>query len=500
MEQYDVVIIGGGLGGLVCGAVLGKEGMKVLVLEQQRVIGGCLQSFFRNHRVLDTGMHYVGSMREGQILHQYLKYLGIADKLRLRELDKYGYEVIRLADGREFRFAMGHERFVETLAADFPEEYEGLQRYSHILRDIGRLISPELLESGRISDGEACMKYMSVSAAETIDTCVKDPTLRKVLAGTNGLYAGNRSTTSLYEFGMINNSNLEGCVSFVDGSQQLADALADAVRSSGGEVRLQAAVKQIHVGNAAVDWVELKNGERIFARNVISSLHPSTTLSLLGENTFLRKSFYTRIHSLLNTCGFFTVYLLLKPGTLPYENRNYWYHNTDDVWNMDSGQYNGIDLSHIVILPQANSRNQFSEVLTILTPMPRKNFLKWEDTATGHRGPDYEQFKQLYSETVIDYVCRFQPHLRSCIEQVYTASPLTYRDYTGSPEGSAYGVLKDYHNPLASILPVRTRIPNLFLTGQSINIHGCLGTTISAVATCAEFVGTEYLTKKIARA
>ena len=81
MKQYDVIIIGGGLGGLSCGVMLAKEGLSVCVLEQHSVIGGCLQSFHRNGRTLDTGMHYVGSLSEGQIMHQYFKYLGIMDSL-----------------------------------------------------------------------------------------------------------------------------------------------------------------------------------------------------------------------------------------------------------------------------------------------------------------------------------------------------------------------------------------------------------------------------------
>ena len=71
MKQYDVIIIGGGLGGLSTGVMLSKEGLNVCVLEQHSVIGGCLQSFQRNGRTLDTGMHYVGSFSEGQIMHQY---------------------------------------------------------------------------------------------------------------------------------------------------------------------------------------------------------------------------------------------------------------------------------------------------------------------------------------------------------------------------------------------------------------------------------------------
>ena len=60
MKKYDVIVIGGGLGGLTCGAMLSKEGLNVCLLEQHSVIGGCLQSFKRNERILDTGMHYVG--------------------------------------------------------------------------------------------------------------------------------------------------------------------------------------------------------------------------------------------------------------------------------------------------------------------------------------------------------------------------------------------------------------------------------------------------------
>ena len=90
MKKYDALIIGGGLGGLTTAAMLSKEGLSVCILEQHFVIGGCLQSFKRDGRILDTGMHYVGSMSEGQILHQYFKYLGIVDSLRLQKSDGPG--------------------------------------------------------------------------------------------------------------------------------------------------------------------------------------------------------------------------------------------------------------------------------------------------------------------------------------------------------------------------------------------------------------------------
>ncbi|HSG67331.1 MAG TPA: FAD/NAD(P)-binding protein, partial [Bacteroidales bacterium] len=91
MTKYDVVIIGGGLGGLVSGLILSKEGKKVCVLEQHSKAGGNLQTFTRDGCVFDTGMHYIGSMGKGQYLQRYFSYLGIADRLNLLQLDPEGF-------------------------------------------------------------------------------------------------------------------------------------------------------------------------------------------------------------------------------------------------------------------------------------------------------------------------------------------------------------------------------------------------------------------------
>ena len=82
----------------------------------------------------------------------------------------------------------------------------------------------------------------------------------------------------------------------------------------------------------------------------------------------------------------------------------------------------------------------------------------------------------------------------------YAATPLTYRHYTGAPHGAAYGLLKDWRSIMASHIPARTKFENLLLTGQNLTVHGAIGVTLSAAATCSEIVGTEYLAKKIANA
>ena len=66
-----------------------------------------------------------------------------------------------------------------------------------------------------------------------------------------------------------------------------------------------------------------------------------------------------------------------------------------------------------------------------------------------------------------------------------------------SPHGAAYGLQKDCRNVMATCIPVRTKFENLLLTGQNLTVHGAIGVTLSAAATCAELLGTEYLAKKI---
>lgn len=497
MKQYDVIIIGGGLGGLSCGVMLSKEGLNVCVLEQHSVVGGCLQSFMRNGCILDTGMHYVGSLNEGQIMHQYFKYLGIIEDLRLQKLDENGFDHFHFLDGTNSCHAMGYERFVDVLSSKYPDERDNLQLFTKVLQNIGSLISPEILRKGRISNGG--LEYMSISAYDTINKYIEDDNLKRILAGNCGLYAGNRLTTSLYEYGMITHSNIEGAYAFSDGSQQMADLLVNEIKSNGGEVLLNSKVSKIVLDADKVNYMELSSGDRLYSKWTISSLHPVVTFSLLENNTVYKKAFFTRINSTPNTYGLFTTYLLLKPDSVKYINQNHYLFNNPDVWSTE-GYYKGYNIPSTLLCMQPNYGSEYTKVITLLAPMPFSVCEQWVNTTIGHRGENYQEFKYKYSEAVIDFVSCFYPDLRRNIEKVYTASPLTYRDYTSTPNGSAYGIIKDCRNPMVTLMPAKTRVSNLLLTGQSLNIHGCLGTTVSSAITCSEILGIEYLSKKIGNA
>ena len=134
---------------------------------------------------------------------------------------------------------------------------------------------------------------------------------------------------------------------------------------------------------------------------------------------------------------------------------------------------------------------------SVITYMDYSEVIKWEHTLTGNRGEDYLAFKEEKAQILLNAVERQFPDIRSKIMAYYTSTPLTWRDYTGTRAGSAYGVLKDYNRPLESLIMPRTHIPNLYLTGQNNIVHGILGVTITSVVTCSEIIDGNYLVQKI---
>ena len=107
----SAVIIGGGLGGLFTGAILAKEGVKVTVIEKNTTVGGGLQSFTRFGQVFDTGMHVIGGMRPGGNILRICEYLGIADKIHIKDVDDDTTDTLYFAeDGEQYRIAQGKEQ------------------------------------------------------------------------------------------------------------------------------------------------------------------------------------------------------------------------------------------------------------------------------------------------------------------------------------------------------------------------------------------------------
>lgn len=495
--MFDALIIGSGLGGLTVAAALSKEGMNVCVVEKEAQIGGCLRCYRREGVAIDTGIHYVGSMDDGEILNQYFRYLGIFDKLRIQRLDEEAFDVIRF-QGTDYPFAMGAELFTERLSTYFPNEKEAIRHYVDLLEKVGRTVGVEQLQQGRISSGE--MDSFYESAWGKICSVTHDKKLQQVLAGNAILYGGHPDRSSFYLHAMVNDSYLHGAYRFINGSQQLADALVEVIQSNGGLIRTSSQVEKLEVKDGVIASVRLSNGETIAAKRVISSIHPSVLFDMIGETPLLRKALRTRIDNLSNSYGLFSAVFIQKEKDSAYLNHNIILHKGNDVWH--TALYpddTSINQCMVSMQPQSDTEEP-NHVICMISPMYFSEVERWKETSVGKRGERYTQFKQEKADELKGFVEREFPGLTEGARLVDCATPLTYRDYTGTPEGAAYGIVKDYHNPLVSIIPVQTRIDNLFLVGQNVNLHGALGVTLTSMLACSDILGKEYLAHKISEA
>lgn len=496
MQKYDIIIIGSGLGGLICGAVLSKEGYSVCIVEKNAQTGGCFQSFKRFGRTLDTGIHYIGSLDEGEILHRTFTYLDIMDKVNLIRMNENNFDQICFPD-KSYSYAMGSERFVTTLAQDFPKEKENIQRYIQDISSIAHTISPEVFKKGKIST--ATLDVFSISAWKKISETTNNEKLRQVLSNPVMLYGGDKNTSTFYIHSMIVWSYLHGSYRFVGSSIQMTDALVKKIEENGGTVMTQAEVTKIHCKNDTVSGVELGNGKLLETKYVISTLHPLATLQMTEKTISIRKAYLTRLASLTNSYGFFTAYLIKKKNSTPYLNNNFYlYADGQDAWHKTSFPNNDKEIKSVMISMKPSTDNPYyTDAIELLTPMFFSEVEQWANTLYERRGDAYREFKQKKAEEIILFAKQFFPDIDKHTEHVFTTTPLSYRDYTGSPEGSAYGIMKNYHNPIASLIPIRSKVKNMLFAGQNVNMPGVLGVTLTSLLNCAEFLGENYIAKKI---
>ncbi len=493
-RKYDIAILGTGLGGLVCGYILSKNGFNVILLEKNAQIGGCLQTFKRFGVKFDTGMHYIGSMLEGQILHRLFHYLNLLPDVKLNRLDEDGYDLLSIG-GKQYKYASGYENFVDTLCQSFPDNTRDIREYVQQLQNIANA-SP-LYNLRKVEDHvfiEA--DYIKTSINDFIANITDNTHLQDVLAGNLPLYAGVKDKTPTYIHALINNFYIQSAWRIIGGSDSIAKSLAESIRAFGGTIRTKSEVTEIVCDDNQAVGIRLADGEFIEAKSIISNIHPQSTLKMIHSH-LIRKAYRVRINDLDNTISNFTLYIKFKEKATPYLNYNYYYYKQDDVWKANDRQPGDPLQSYLFMHQCAHETQQWAESAEMIGYMKFDEVRKWENTTVGRRGDDYLAFKQATAEHYLDVLEQSFPGIRSTIEDYETSTPLTYRDYTATKDGSMYGIIRDKNFPTQTLVSQRTKIPNLFLTGQNINSHGILGVTIGAALTCAEFLGLNKIIDEI---
>ncbi len=503
MIEYDIVIIGSGMGGLICADILSKEGYKVCVLEKNKQIGGCLQTYVRNKVIFDAGVHYLGGLDKGQNLYQIFKYLGFVDKLKLQKLDVNVFDKIIIEnDEQEYAFAQGYENFIQHLLKHFPNDEKAIRLYCDKIKEIcSKFPLYNLRTGGDINEKTSVLEIDTRTFIESITTNKK---LQAVLVGNNMLYVLQSYKTPFYVHAMILNSYIESAWKCIDGGSIIGKLMAKNINEQGGQIKRNAEVKKINVDDGKVKSVQLADGSFIYGKHFISNIHPAKTLELTTSE-LIKAAYKKRVNNLENSIGGFVINIVFKKDSFKYLKHNVYFHKENQIWNMTNHTDETWPLCYAIFCSASSKSVEYAESMTILTYMKYDEVKQWDNTFNTvskeeSRGESYEAFKKQKAEKLLSLVEEKFPDLRKSINTYYTGTPLSYRDYIGNYDGSMYGIVKDYSNPLKTFISPRTKIPNLYLTGQNLNLHGILGAAMSGLVTCVAFMGNENVIEKIKNA
>lgn len=495
----SALIIGGGIGGLFTGAILGREGIRVTVLEKNTTVGGGLQSFRRFGETFDTGMHIAGGLGPNGNIRKICRYLGIEGAMDIRPTgDECNESVYFAEDGATYSLRRGRDGFIASVAERFPKEHANIARY---VDDMTAMADSFDLYNLRPSASPfpTMPAQGLVAASEFIESHTADPRLRSLLAYTAPRYGGVYGKTPAYIHSLITTLFIRGGYRFVGGAGRFADLLRERIESCGGRVLTGKAATRVAASGRHVTGVETQDSDLLTADHYISAIHPCALLDIIDDEA-LPRAYKTRLREAPNSSSAFSLFIKLKERSFRYvDHPEYYMARYADVWRIGC-QATDWPLGFLLMTPPEPGQGEWARKILITAPMAFEQASQWAATRTGARGRSYEDWKNKLTDRLIGLAAEMHPELPAAVEHVEAASPLTIRDYYGSKDGAMYGFSKDCHDMAATQLTVATKADNLLLTGQCVNLHGFCGVPLTAVSTAEAIVGRNAVIKRIAEA
>ncbi|MBU2667950.1 2Fe-2S iron-sulfur cluster binding domain-containing protein [Actinoplanes bogorensis] len=463
-EQYDVVVIGSGVGGLAAARALAQfGGHRVLILEQHYLPGGMTHEFTRDDRfVFGTGLHYM-SADAGP----FLDFL-TDGRVQLTPLPD-DYDVLHFPDF-DFTVPGSGERFRERLKTGFPDEAVAIDRFFRTTRRaLTGLVARNILASFPApvrSAGFGLVRRMFPSAYRSVtDQLARsftDPRLRAIIAARWGLYGQPPPSSAFgYHASVPLTFFLEGTSHPVGGPREIAAIASETLSPYGVELRLNQEVRRIVVDRGrvtAVDVVERATGRRYRVRAgiVVSAGGVRNTYALLGDQA--RPEWNRELDDLTGEPSALMLFLGLdrSPDEFGPSGANHWFMpGLDD--------YDGTLYVSFASLNNPAARFHTIEMLELVDPAVVE---QWRGTTEGDRPESYHAFKAAATRRLIDRLDAQWPGIRESIVYAELATPLTYENYQHSVRGSFYGLPATPARLRSGRAGSRTPVKGLIVAGQ----------------------------------
>lgn len=505
-EHVDVAIIGAGLGGLSAGAYLAQSGYRVAILDAHYVAGGCATQFQRRGNDgmyrFDVGLHYIGDCGPDGAIPTVLREVG--GHVDFIPLDPDGFDEFVFPDFR-FRVPADLDRYRDRLAAMFPSDVRGIDRYVELVRQVSTIGREVEKHNGKLGFGTALKvllsgrllaRYQNATIAEFLDTCTQNPQLRAVMLGQHGDYGvPSREVSAMLHAGLAAHY-FGGAYYPVGGGQRIADELALAIERHGGTIHLRHPVQKILVedGRAVGVRTEPRHGEQheIRANVVLSNADiKRTLLEMLGPE-HLPSELVTRTQNYQMGGALFMTFLGVRgaPAALGLRPANIWQFDGYDSDAMYARARSASDVrTYGAYITSASAKDPSThthapagitnvEVMSVV-PGQASAWGATEAEAIGwkyRREADYQALRDRIEGELVDRFERLFPAARGNIVYRESASPLTQTRFTRASDGTSYGIAATPAQFMQKRPGYRGPVGGLYLCGASTRAgHGIVG-------------------------
>jgi prolycopene isomerase len=484
--EYDAVIIGAGLGGLGCAALMARGGMKPLVIEQHSVPGGYASSFERvgaDGSVFPCEVSLHSTSARAPDMRRMLTDMGVYDRLDLvdHKLIWSSVEPGGIVDVPP----CGVGGFCDMVGRRFPGEREGLGRlaayWQKLLDEVAAYDSNEAAALKLLFPlrHPTMWDVAGKTLAQVLDRFVSDPAARGMIGMNWGYYGLPPSRLSAFYYLLPFGEYLTQGGQYLRGtSQTLSDALADVVVKGGGTLLLNERVEAILMEDGRARGVRTASGKTFKAAAVVSNAAAPATFAMLPPGT-LPNDYATRVAGLRPSMGTVMVWLgldrdisTLQPRaglSLPPS------VDADAAYAAAlAGDYERSGMACMIydnIAPGFSPKGRTS--LVLLTLCGYEPWSKYAADYAAGRKDAYERAKRDAADRLIAQAeARILPGLSKMIVMREAATPLTNQRFTGNTGGAIYGFDQSVDNSYMTRLPNKTPVPGLLLSSAWGNPGG----------------------------
>jgi all-trans-retinol 13,14-reductase len=507
--EYDVIVIGSGIGGLSCAALLSKFGRKVCVLEQHYTAGGFTHSYEREGYEWDVGVHYIGEVHKPHAPLRRIFDVISDGKLEWAHMDAV-YDRIIIGD-KHYDFVAGRENFEADLKRWFPDEEEAIEQYFALIKRVSGSMRDFFM--GQAMPRAMASVYNSVrklrvprecymTTRDVLESLTQNQELIGVLTGQWGDYGLPPKQASFLMHSALVKHYFAGGNYPVGGSWKIADTIIPVIRAGGGEVFTYARVKQLLMEDGHAVGVEMVDGSSVRAKSVVSSAGVRLTFEqLLPKAERERHGYAAKLKKVKPSSGHICLYAGFKGDAkeLKLPRTNLWvYPNADHEGNVEkylADPFKTLPMMYISFPsakdPTWNQHYPGKSTVEVITLGKYEWFEKWAKETWNARGAEYEALKKGFTDRMLEGLYKQMPQLRGKLDYCELSTPLSTQFFGMYDRGELYGLDHDLQRFEQKWLHPITPVKGLYLTGQDVVTAGVGGALMGGVMTTAAMLGAK---------